>query len=44
MQLEKSQLLIQTLFQICRKQCVPALANTKKGKKVREKEKKKTEM
>jgi hypothetical protein len=52
MQLEKSQLLIQTLFQICRKQCVPALANKKKktsqhkkkGEKVREKEKKKTEM
>jgi hypothetical protein len=50
MQLEKSQFLIQTLFQICRKQCMPALANkkkqtnTKKGEKVRKKEKKKTEM
>ncbi len=33
MQLEKSQLLIQTLFQICRKQCVPALANKKKKNK-----------
>jgi hypothetical protein len=33
MQLEKSQLLIQTLFQICRKQCMPALANKKKTNK-----------
>jgi len=48
MQLEKSQLLIQTLFQICRKQCVLALANKKKTNKHKKREKsskkKKTEM
>lgn len=48
MQLEKSQFLIQTLFQICRKQCMPALANKKKTNKHKKREKKfekkKTEM
>jgi hypothetical protein len=39
MQLEKSQLLIQTLFQICRKQCVLALANKKKTNKHKKREK-----
>lgn len=43
MQLEKSQLLIQTLFQICRKQCVPALANKKKKKSKHKKKGKKFE-
>lgn len=40
MQLEKSQILIRTLFQICLKQCVPALANKhKKREKKFEKKK-----
>jgi hypothetical protein len=41
MQLEKSQLLIQTLFQICRKRCVPALANKNKKREKSSKKRKK---
>jgi hypothetical protein len=39
MQFEKSQLLIQTLFQICRKQCVLALANKETTNKHKKREK-----